>query len=330
VTLEAPPRDGLAQTPPPGSPPPSWSSGAAPTPPKPPRRVPKPPVQLAPMTPLQSVVRSALIVAVLLIAAFLLQVVVLSQLQHATAQQRLRDDYRASLADGTAPVSELDFEDHLLPNGAPVATLDIPAINVHEVVVEGSDGDTLKSGPGHERDTPLPGQPGVSRLLGRAAAYGGPFSRIQELAPGDRFTVRTGAGRSTFSVIGVRYAGDPQPPVLVRGQSRLTLISARGPAFAPQGIVYVDAALVSPVEGSGVRQTTALALAPEERPLATDTRTVWALVFALQFLLAAHLAAVWARRRVGTRKTWIVGVPVVGLAVLLAVDRLLPLLPNLL
>ncbi|TPW73672.1 class E sortase [Schumannella sp. 10F1B-5-1] len=271
-----------------------------------------------------------MIVAVLLVFAFLANVVVISQLQHIETQQRLRDAYRAQLAAGTAPVSEADYTGKLLRSTSPVGLLSIPQIGVDEVLVEGTDANALKGGPGHRRDTPLPGQPGVSVLLGRAAAYGGPFSHIQELAPGDRFTVRTGQGRSTFEVIGVRYAGDPTPPALAKGGSRLVLQSARGPAFAPTGVVYVDARLVSDVLDGGARQTTYTSLPPEERALATDTRQVWALIFALQFLLVAHLAAAWARRRVGTRKTWLVGAPVVGLAVLLTAEQIVPLLPNLL
>ena len=64
--------------------------------------------------------------------------------------------------------------------------------------------------------------------------------------------------------------------------------------------------------------------------MATDTSTVWALVFALQFLLVAQLAAVWAFRRIGAQKTWVVFVPVGVLAVIFVGSQLTLLLPNLL
>ncbi|NYH00797.1 hypothetical protein BJ979_003422 [Schumannella luteola] len=156
-------------------------------------------------------------------------------------------------------------------------------------------------------------------------------SHIQELAPGDRFTVRTGHGSSTFEVIGRALCRRPDawprwPAAAAGSCCRAPAV----PAFAPNGVVYVDARLVSPVMDAGARWTTTGALPPEERALQADTREVWSLVFALQFLLAAHLGAVWARRRVGSRKTWLVGAPVVALAVLLAADRIVPLLPNVL
>jgi sortase A len=298
--------------------------------PKPPRRAPRPPKQYAPLSPQVVLVRGSLMILAALLIAFAANVTVLSQVQHLVSQQLLVNQLREQLSAGTAPVSEGDFEDVLLADGAPLAVLDIPQIGVHEVIVEGTSGDTLKAGPGHRRDSVLPGQQGISVLMGRAAAYGGPFGRIQELAPGDSFTVRTGQGKQVFEVIGVRYAGDPTPASPKAGESRLMLQTARGPAFIPSGIAYVDARLRSEVQASGQRQTTFTALPPQDKAMATDTSTVWALVFALQFLLVAQFAGVWAYRRIGAQKTWVVFVPVGVLAVLYVNNQLTLLLPNLL
>ena len=297
--------------------------------PQPPRRAPRPPKQYAPLSPQVVLVRGSLMILAALLISFAANVTVLSQLQHLVSQQMLHNQFKQQLADGTAPVSEGDFDDRLLPNGTPLAIIDIPQIGVHEVIVEGTSGDTLKAGPGHRRDTVLPGQQGVSVLLGRAAAFGGPFGRIQELAPGDSFVVRTGQGEQVFEVIGVRYAGDPTPASPKAGESRLMLQTARGPAFIPDGIAYVDAQLRSEVQASGQRQTTFTALPVQDKPMATDTSTVWALVFALQFLLVAQFAAVWSFRRLGAQKTWVVFVPVGVLAVLYVTNQLTLLLPNL-
>jgi len=298
--------------------------------PKPPRRAPRPPKQYAPLSPQVILVRGSLTILAALLIAFAANVTVLSQVQHLVSQQMLYNQLKEQLSAGTAPVSEGDFDDVLLADGTPLAVIDIPQIGVHEVVVEGTSGDTLKAGPGHRRDSVLPGQQGISVLMGRAAAYGGPFGRIQELAPGDSFTVRTGQGKQVFEVIGVRYAGDPTPASPKAGESRVILQTARGPAFIPSGIAYVDAQLLSEVQASGQRQTTFTALPPQDKAMATDTSTVWALVFALQFLLVAQFAAVWAYRRIGAQKTWVVFVPVGVLAVLYVNNQLTLLLPNLL
>jgi sortase A len=298
--------------------------------PRPPKRAPRPPAQYAPLTPRVILVRGSLMIVAALLFAFAANVMLFSQVQHLVSQQLLSNEYRHQLSDGTAPVSEGDYDDVLLRDGAPVAIIDIPTIDVHEVVVEGTSSDTLKAGPGHRRDTVLPGQAGVSVLMGRAAAFGGPFSRLQELAPGDVFTVRTGQGEQVFEVIGVRYEGDPTPKSPTAKQSRLVLESARGPAFIPTGVAHVDAQLRTEVQDSGQRQTTYTALPPQDRAMATDTSTVWALVFALQFLIIAQLAAVWTYSRIGAQKTWVVFVPVGLLAALYVSNQVTRLLPNLL
>jgi preprotein translocase subunit SecE len=71
-------------------------------------------------------------------------------------------------------------------------------------------------------------------------------------------------------------------------------------------------------------------LALNERELATDTTMVWALVFGLQLLIIVEFAAIWAYRRVGLEKTWIVFIPVFLMSGLLVSDQLVRLLPNLL
>jgi sortase A len=265
-----------------------------------------------------------------MLLAFVVNVTILSQIQHLVSQQKLSNDYREQLAAGTAPVSEGDFDNHLLVDGAALGVLSIPSLGISEVIVEGTSSSVLKSGPGHRRDTVLPGQAGVSVILGRAAAFGGPFGRIQELAPGDRFHVRTGQGDQVFSVIGVRYAGDPLPASPTRKQARLILETARGPSFIPSGVAYVDTQLVGDAQPAGLRQTTFGALAPEDQAMATDTSTLWALVFALQFLIAVEIGAVWAHRRIGAQKTWIVFAPLTVLAGLYVADQVTILLPNLL
>ncbi|WP_241990764.1 sortase [Cryobacterium gelidum] len=298
--------------------------------PTPPRRMPTPPRPPADLTPRDQAIRSTLAILSVLILGLLGTITVLGHLQHLVSQQQLTNAFRFELAEGTAPVSEGTVDKVLLTAGTPVALLTIPSIGVNEIVVEGTDSGTLRAGPGHRRDTMLPGQAGYSVIMGRAAAYGGPFARIQELRPGQKFTVTTGQGEHTYAVLGLRYAGDPTPPALPAGKGRLVLVTARGPAFVPSGIARVDAELVSETKPAGARQTTYNSLPLADQEMATDTSTVWALVFALQFLLIVELAAVWAFRRVGLRKAWTVFVPVVTVGGLFVADQLVRLLPNLL
>jgi len=287
----------------------------------------RPPIVL---TRRELIVRNSLAVLSVLILGLVINIFILGNLQHAASQQQLTNAFRVQLSEATAPVSEGDFQQVLLADGVPVALIDIPSIGVHEVIVEGTSSSVLKAGPGHRRDTILPGQMGVSVIMGRAAAYGGPFSRLQELKPGDPFSVITGQGKQDFEVIGLRYAGDPAPAAPKAGASRIILETARGPAFVPTGVVRVDAQLTSTPQSSGKRQTTFATLAAADRELATDTRTIWALVFALQFLILIEVVLVWAYVRVGLQRTWVVFLPLFLLAGLLVADQTTSLLPNLL
>ncbi|MFC0555175.1 sortase [Planotetraspora thailandica] len=253
-----------------------------------------------------------------------------SPLTHEARQDAAYDTFRLQLAEGTAPVSEIDGDGRLLASGSPVALVDIPSIGVHEVVVEGTTSGDLVQGPGHRRDTVLPGQQGTSVLMGRAGAYGGPFGDIEQLAPGDTFTVTTGQGEHTYRVLGVRYAKDPSPPPPSASQSRLVLTTARGPAFMPTGVARVDAELVSKVYPAGQRVTTALSRGPAGEPMAADTSTLWALVLWLQVLVALALGAVWSFNRWGRWQTWVVFVPSVAAVGFQVADQVTWLLPNML
>ena len=281
-------------------------------------------------TPRQTFLRATLLLCAVLLLALMVNIMVVGQVRHLVLQQQLEDTFRAQLEDGVAPVDEGDVDGVLLPDGAPVALIDIPRLGVREIVVEGTDSGTLQAGPGHRRDTMLPGQMGVSVILGRAAAYGGPFARIQELAPGDEFTIITGQGTHQFRVIGLRYAGDSMPPRPVAGESRVILTTARGAPFTPSGIARVDARLVSEAQPAGARLTTVATLPQTDRELESDTSMAWALVFALQFLIVVEFAAVWAYRNVGARRTWIVFAPLSLLAALWVSGEFIRLLPNLL
>lgn len=164
-----------------------------------------------PLDPRPYLVRTVLVVVVVVATAVLAHLVAVSALQQRAAQQRLFDRFRGELAQGTAPVGPTDFNGRPLALGEPVAFLEVPSIGLRQVVVEGTTGGALFAGPGHRRDTPLPGQVGVSVLAGRRAAFGGPFARLGELDPGATIEVTTGQGVFRFEVTGVRREGDPLP-----------------------------------------------------------------------------------------------------------------------
>ncbi|MFD8723340.1 sortase [Streptomyces sp. NPDC059629] len=274
--------------------------------------------------------RGGLLSLAALLLGITVQLLVVSGAQQHSAQHADFDQLRERLALGTAPVAQTDQDGKLLAPGTPVAIVDVPKLGLSQVVLEGTDSSVLTDGPGHRRDTPMPGQAGTSVLMGRAAAYGGPFGKLSQLATGDTFTVVTGQGKARFQVIDVRRAGDPAPTALASGKSRIVLITATGPKFMPSGILRVDADMVSAPFQTPSAVIRAGTLPSSEEPLARPSGVPWPLVMWLQALLLCAVAAVWTWHRWGRHQTWIVFAPVVAVLGLQVATRTTELLPNLL
>ncbi|GLZ75713.1 sortase [Actinorhabdospora filicis] len=266
-----------------------------------------------------------------LLLAFAAHLTVLSALRHDRAQQTAFADFRRVLADGTAPVGQTDAATgRLIDQGTPVALLTAPSIGLREVVFEGTSSGVLMDGPGHRRDTVLPGQEGWSYVYGRQASYGGPFGRIGELRPGDVLGVVTGQGEHAFRVTGVRRAGAPEPAPVAAGAGRLTLVTAEGTPFMPDGAVWVDAELTSQAQPAPPRPLATRALDASEDAMGWEPGALVALLLWAQSLLLAVAAVIWVRLRKGGWHAWVVGVPALAATGLFFCSELSRLMPNLL
>jgi sortase A len=211
--------------------------------------------------------------------------------------------------------------------------IDIPKAGIqHAVVVEGTTSTDLQSGPGHRVDTVLPGQAGVSVILGKGVTFGAPFAHITVLSPGDVITATTGQGTFHYRVADLRYAGDPLPPLLSGRQGRLILVAAVGTGsragWAPSQIVYVDADLQgagksSPGGGPTVQPA-------DQVVLAGDDSALTPLVLWLELLIVTAVAVVWARRRWGGWQVWLVGTPALLAVLWVVTETAARLTPNLL
>jgi sortase A len=84
--------------------------------------------------------------------------------------------------------------------GSAVGLLQIPKLRLQQAISEGADSQTLRAGPGHVPGTSGLGQPGNSVVVGRHAAFGGPFGRLSELKVGDKMIVTTPQGKSVYTV----------------------------------------------------------------------------------------------------------------------------------
>lgn len=247
---------------------------------------------------------------------------VLSSFEHGHAQAKLYGELRTELALGEGPTGAP------ITQGTPLALIDVPRAGLsHEVVIEGTTSPLLRHGPGHVSGTVLPGQAGVSVLMGRSLSFGAPFGGVADLRPGDQIVVRTVQGRFDYRVRGLRRDGDPVP-ALASGASRLVFATAAGGGpLSRSGVVYVDADLAGkPVAASAVG-----AADPAGVALARDTSgTTFAYVaLGLQLLLVAVGWVIWARARWSLYAAWATGVPLLLAALWVVSSAASRLLPNL-
>lgn len=283
-----------------------------------------------PLTPRMQLGRAGAVSLCALAVGLVLELTVVSSFQQRASQQRAFDRLRAELATGTAPLGGTDADGELLPLGTPLAYLEIPSIGLRQVVVEGTTAETLFTGPGHRRDTPLPGQAGTSLVVGRRAAYGGPFARIGDLERGATIHVTTGQGEFDYRVLGVRRAGERQPSAAKTGSGRLVLATADGRAFIPSDVLWVDADLTGPAVGAAGSRIGTSALPTAEKLMASDLGTLWALAMWLQALILVIVGGMWAWHRWGRAQAWVVFLPPLLLVGLAASGEAAKLLPNLL
>lgn len=271
----------------------------------------------------------AMVLFVALLVGLFLHLLVISHLAEHRSQRLLYSEFRNELSLGTAPIGQVDYNGALLPIGAPVAIVSIPAIGVDATVVEGTSGRALMKGPGHRRDTPLPGQEGISVLYGRQAAYGGPFGDISRLRAGDTITTTTGQGIATYQVVDVRRAGDQAPPMRSATAGRLTLVSATGLAFASGSIVRVDADIEGKAQPTPQPVLRLGSLSKAEDPLSSDPSGWLPLALLLEVVALVAALLYLALKRWGRWHTWIVGVPVIILLGIEIAQQVVLVLPNL-
>ena len=122
--------------------------------------------------------------------------------------------------------------------GDPVARVRIPEIGVSKVVVEGTDGGSLRKGPGHYPETPLPGIRGTVAIAGHRTTYGAPFRDLDKLAQRDEVVVEMPYGRFVYSVERAQIV-DPSAVWVTRrvGHNRLVLTACHPKYSAAERIV---------------------------------------------------------------------------------------------
>lgn len=122
--------------------------------------------------------------------------------------------------------------------GDAIARLEVPAMDVDHVVVEGTDKSSLKKGPGRYRGTFMPGEDELVYIAGHRTTYGAPFSDIDRLKRGDRVTLELPYATFEYAVTGRRIVPATYLRALEsRGREEVALQACWPRFFATQRII---------------------------------------------------------------------------------------------
>ena len=230
---------------------------------------------------------------------FVLFVVVFGAMRHTARQAHLDEAFRIRVAGGHAAGPGW----RPLP-GQAIATLSIPAIDLREIVVQDTTPELLQGGAGHLIDTPLPGYPGNSVILGRRITDGAAFRHLADLSSGDAITVVTPHGAFAYTVTEVSRVSPGQPDVLgPTSDPRLTLVTS-GSWFVSRDRLVVVATLTGtplPPVPVPLVQLRSDQLGQAGNPDAIVSLLPWLLALALALLAWSRI-----RRRISSRGVRIV------------------------
>jgi sortase A len=126
------------------------------------------------------------------------------------------------------------FKPHLI-EGHAIGRIKIDRIGLNIVVIQGTDTASLEKGPGHYRNTPIPGQPGTVAIAGHRTTYLAPFRHIDQIRDGDEVRIEMPYAAFTYTVETHRIV-DPSDVGIIKpvGYDRLVLTACHPPYSAAQ------------------------------------------------------------------------------------------------
>ncbi|MGI8422415.1 MAG: sortase, partial [Gaiellaceae bacterium] len=158
---------------------------------------------------------------------------------------------RSLVAERRAVAADATRFRHTVKRGQAIGRIRIPRIGLNIIVVNGTDHDTLKRGPGRDLRTFVPGQGQLVYVAGHRTTYLAPFSHIDQLRKGDRITLELPYATFEYAVTGHRIVVATNLAVLKsHGHEELELQACHPRFFATHRyIVYAKPVRVTPRGG---------------------------------------------------------------------------------
>jgi sortase A len=245
------------------------------------------------------------------------------EIRHALAEETALDKLPTGPGK-TAPTTAAPSE------GNAVGVIRIPKIGINQVVVEGTNTNDLRKGPGHYIGTPLPGQFGNAAVAGHRTTYGHPFYNLDSVKPGDEIVVTTIQGIFVYDAIKQQVVSPSNTAVLKNAFGAYLTLTTCNPRFSASSRLVVTAKLAHSqlFPNSGLPPAHTSKLVSDDLAGSNQGQLADALLWGFLWLVAGG-AVLWAANRFRQRRWAIYGVGTVGLLALLYVFfvSVSPLLP---
>jgi sortase A len=150
--------------------------------------------------------------------------------------------------------------------GQAIGRLRVPRMGLNMVLVNGTDHDTLKKGPGRDLRTFMPGEDRLVYIAGHRTTYLAPFSHIDRMKRGDPVTIEVPYGTFIYRVTHHRIVEATDLSVLRSPRYDVVELQACHPRFfaSHRYIVYARLVRVKP-HGAKAFDVSALAAQPSSR-----------------------------------------------------------------
>ncbi|HET7567314.1 MAG TPA: sortase [Gaiellaceae bacterium] len=139
--------------------------------------------------------------------------------------------------------------------GQAIGRIVIPRIGLDMVLVNGTDHETLKRGPGRDLRSYMPGQNRLVYVAGHRTTYLAPFSHIDAIRPGDAIRLEMPYGTFVYRAVRHRVVAANDLSVLRSPRHELLELQACHPRFfaTHRYIVYARLVEVRPRNGTPFR-----------------------------------------------------------------------------
>jgi len=219
--------------------------------------------------------------------------------------------------------------------GEPVGEIRIPKIGINQILVEGTNTEDLRKGPGHYSGTPLPGQSGNAGIAGHRTTYGHPFYNLDGVQVGDPIVVTTVQGVFVYDAERSEVVSPNDTTALTNTSGATLTLTTCNPRFSASSRLIVIAQLAHSRLFSGVagaKSTTTPT--PTAKATSNDlagtsdgqilTAVLWGILVAGVGILVLVLAHMFRRRR---WLIWGLGLVVVLVLLYFFFAAITPLLP---